>query len=605
VSDSADALPPPTVPGLSGLMVLARGGYATVYRATQESVGREVAVKVENRALESERDQRRFLREARAAGRMSSHPHVVDLFDAGMTAEGHPYLIMELCDGSYADRIRAAPLPPYEVRDVGVKIADALADAHALGVLHRDVKPANLLLTRFGEPALADFGLAILAETRDTSVTLDVLTPAYAPPELFRHHAPSSCVDVYALAATLYALLSGRPPRWRKDRNPSLLTLMELFDEPIPDLPGVPAGLIDLLRLGMLNDPDARPPADQLRDMLATLDLTAEPPTVPMAWQAVAPRSPGPAPVSPGPAPVSPGPQPGWAVPAGWQGELGEETIAHPLLPGLPGQSAGSPGSPVTGPSSPAAQPYPVGTFGSPAGAQHPQAGYPAGPQHPPPGQPYQPGSPAHPPAGPPHLPGGGPRPPAGPAPSTSTKPRRRWRRWLGLGGTLVAVALLLGTIWYAAARSTPAPAKTQQARPGATQVTGDPAIGACLLTAVQARCADPDRPECYGRLTVSGGVARARALPCEQAHTWEVFALGVLPAGLRGAPHATVARADAVSKVCNPANLLVVDLSAVGWRVAVLPPTAAQYDAGQRDFRCLAGRGENELVGATLGHGG
>src|SRR5688572_24174578 len=98
----------------------------------QESVGREVAVKVENRMLESERDRRRFLREARAAGRMSSHPHVVDLFDAGVTASGHPYLIMELCRGTYAERMRVLPLTPAEARDVGVKIADALADAHSL-----------------------------------------------------------------------------------------------------------------------------------------------------------------------------------------------------------------------------------------------------------------------------------------------------------------------------------------------------------------------------------------------------------------------------------------------------------------------------------------
>jgi serine/threonine protein kinase len=214
------------------LSVLARGGYATVYRATQVSVAREVAVKVENRTLDNERDQRRFLREARAAGRMSSHPHVVDLFDAGVTADQHPYLIMELCDGSYAERMRSSPLAPVEAREVGVKIADALADAHQLGVLHRDVKPANILCSRFGEPALADFGLAILAETRDSSVTLEVLTPAYAPPEMFRHSAPSPAVDVYALCATLYAVMRGKPPRWHDDRNPSLITLVELFNQP-------------------------------------------------------------------------------------------------------------------------------------------------------------------------------------------------------------------------------------------------------------------------------------------------------------------------------------------------------------------------------------
>lgn len=261
------------MPGLSGLTVLARGGYATVYRAIQESVSREVAVKVENRRLESERDRRRFLREARAAGRMSSHPHVVDLFDAGVTPGGRPYLIMELCDGSYADRMKTSPLGPAEARDVGVKIADALADAHALGVLHRDVKPANILITRFMEPVLADFGLAILAETRDTSETLDVLTPAYAPPELFRQWPPTSAVDVYALCATLYAVMRGRPPRWQEDRDPSLATLLDLFGQPVPELPGVPRALLDVLRAGMANDPERRPTAEQVRDRLAALRL--------------------------------------------------------------------------------------------------------------------------------------------------------------------------------------------------------------------------------------------------------------------------------------------------------------------------------------------
>lgn len=274
MTDSSVAAPPPTVPGLTGLTVLARGGYATVYRAVQESVAREVAVKVENRTLASDRDRRRFLREARATGRMSGHPHVVDLFDAGVTVEGHPYLIMELCDGSYADRMRTAPLDAVEARDVGVKVADALADAHALGVLHRDVKPANVLITRFGEPALADFGLAILAESRDMSVTVDVLTPAYAAPELFRHGLATSAVDVYALCASLYAVLRGRPPRWHDDRDPSLAALLEMFAEPIPDLPGVPVALTDVLRAGMANDPAARPAAADLRDLLAAVPLS-------------------------------------------------------------------------------------------------------------------------------------------------------------------------------------------------------------------------------------------------------------------------------------------------------------------------------------------
>jgi serine/threonine protein kinase len=252
---------------------MARGGYATVYRATQDSVGREVAIKVENRTLDNPRDQARFLREAKAAGRMSSHPHVVDLFDVGVTVDQHPYLIMELCDGSYLDRMRVSPLGPAEARDLGMKIADALVHSHRAGVLHRDVKPANILYSHFNPAVLADFGLAVLGEMRDSSVTLEVLTPAYAPPEMFRHATPSPAVDVYALCATLYAVMRGRPPRWEDDRSPSLITLMDMFDDPIPDLPGVPPALTEILRYGMDNEPQARPTAEQLRELLTGLQI--------------------------------------------------------------------------------------------------------------------------------------------------------------------------------------------------------------------------------------------------------------------------------------------------------------------------------------------
>jgi serine/threonine protein kinase len=177
-------------------------------------------------------------------------------------------MIMELCHGNYRERMRAEPLKPAETRSVGAKIADALAGAHAEGVLHRDVKPENILITQFGEPVLADFGLAVLTEAREASITLE-LTPAYAAPEMFSGGRAFPASDVYALCATLYALMCGRPPRWRENNsNPSLATIMDLFSERIPDLPGVPQELIALLRRGMSNDPAHRPSAVELREDL-------------------------------------------------------------------------------------------------------------------------------------------------------------------------------------------------------------------------------------------------------------------------------------------------------------------------------------------------
>ncbi len=282
------------MPGLSDLTVIARGGYSTVYRARQDSVGREVALKIDTRSLDEERDRRRFLREAEAAGRMSGHPNVVNVYDAGVTGDNHPYLVMELCTGgSYAGRLKKdGPLPAAEVRDIGVKIADALHAAHNAGILHRDVKPGNILINAYGVPGLADFGLAALPDpTRELSVTIEALTPAYAPPEVFRLEKPTPAGDVYALSASLYALLSGRPPRWPDTGAPSLATMVRLHEDPLPDLPGVPVGLTNVLRQGMAADPAHRyATAADFRDALATASLeeagVTKPISVPPSWAA-------------------------------------------------------------------------------------------------------------------------------------------------------------------------------------------------------------------------------------------------------------------------------------------------------------------------------
>jgi serine/threonine protein kinase len=272
----------PDIPGHRVGGVLGAGGFATVYRCWQLAVGREVAVKVDNRALLSERDRRRFFREVTAAGRLSGHPHVIDVYDAGTLADGRPYLVMELCPaGSLNDAIsRDGPMAPGRVRDLGIRLADALAAAHAAGVLHRDIKPANILINRYGVVGLADFGLAsIISAHGEQTASREALTPAFSAPETFRGEEPTALADVYSLSATLYALLAGRPPRFPAgSRPPSLVTIMTLHDKPVEDIPGTPPALMALLRRGLSADPALRPPtAAALRDALIAPDRLAAP----------------------------------------------------------------------------------------------------------------------------------------------------------------------------------------------------------------------------------------------------------------------------------------------------------------------------------------
>ncbi|MGW5265251.1 protein kinase domain-containing protein [Microbispora sp. NPDC004025] len=334
----------PLVPGYEVLGILGQGGFGVVYRARQLAVGREVALKIDNRVLVSDRDRRRFMREVTSAGALSGHPHVADVYDAGVLPDGRPYMVLELCpNGSLADRLRdGGPLGPREVRDIGVKIADALAAAHALGVLHRDVKPANILVNSYGMVALSDFGLATMpgqggAAQGEVSVTRESLTPAYAPPEAFDLTEPTAAGDVYALSATLYALLRGRPPRFPDGGVVNVAAIMALHRLPIPDIPGVPAAFTAVLRHGMASDPAQRiRTAAGLRDALAALAADGS-----AAGDGARPTGPEP------PGAGSPAGVPGWGVPspsgsAGYGRHPGE---GRPAEPGhaLTGPGGGAP----------------------------------------------------------------------------------------------------------------------------------------------------------------------------------------------------------------------------------------------------------------------
>ncbi|MEJ2578548.1 MAG: serine/threonine-protein kinase, partial [Kineosporiaceae bacterium] len=155
-----------SLPGYRIGAVLGRGGFATVYRAHQLSLGRDVAIKVLTADLATDSDRRRFDREREALARLSPHPHVVDVFDAGITPERRPYLVMRLYPGgSLADRLaERGHLPVDEVVEVITRLAAALDAAHEIGTLHRDVKPQNVLITETGDPVLADFGIAGLVD---------------------------------------------------------------------------------------------------------------------------------------------------------------------------------------------------------------------------------------------------------------------------------------------------------------------------------------------------------------------------------------------------------------------------------------------------------
>jgi protein kinase-like protein len=267
---------PPEIPGLSEWRPLASGGFSTVWQARQESLNRLVAVKVDDRMLTSESERRRFLREAGAAGRMSGHPGIVTVHDAGILPDNRPYLVMELCPGgSLSKWLRPEERKTQErVREVGVRIADALAAAHARGVLHRDVKPANILIDAYGNPGLADFGLAIIPEPgSELSETLEAMTPAYAPREVIYGEAPTEASDVFSLAATLYALLAGKAPRWSQDQSPSLLEVIDLLDKPIERIPGVHRDFMELLLRALSDEPALRPTAAEFHDELVALDL--------------------------------------------------------------------------------------------------------------------------------------------------------------------------------------------------------------------------------------------------------------------------------------------------------------------------------------------
>jgi eukaryotic-like serine/threonine-protein kinase len=242
--------------------LLAYGGMAEVYRATDESLGRKVAVKVLSERYASDDElHARFLREARTAASLSGEPNVIVIHDVGETRKKLPFIVMELVPGgTVADRLRHGRVAAEQALDWVEQAAAALDRAHARGIVHRDVKPANLLVAEDDTIRVTDFGIARAAGNDTLTIAGTVLgSSGYMAPEQARGEATTSASDRYALACVAYELLCGRRPFVRA--NPTAEAHAHATEEaPSPRAfdASLPAALDDVFARALAKEPAAR-----------------------------------------------------------------------------------------------------------------------------------------------------------------------------------------------------------------------------------------------------------------------------------------------------------------------------------------------------------
>ena len=250
-----------TIAGYPDAVLIGQGGFGVVYRATDHAHGREVAVKVLHGVLD-DTQRRRFDRERKAMGALGGHPNVIAVHDSGYVESGDGYIVMEYAPGgSYGDRIRRnGPLAWPEALEVIVAVASAVEAAHRSGVLHRDIKPDNILIDRFGTPKLTDFGIAALAGSA-TNTTSTTATLAHAAPEILDGRPSSAASDVYALASTFHNLILGRPPFFRPGDEGNAAMIARILTEAPPDLTtvGVPASVAEVANQSLAKGSQDRP----------------------------------------------------------------------------------------------------------------------------------------------------------------------------------------------------------------------------------------------------------------------------------------------------------------------------------------------------------
>lgn len=269
------------------LVQLGAGGMGEVWRGVDELLQRPVAVKlIRPNRVESNEVLARFRREARVTARLAGHPNVVILYDFGQDEgrSGVVFTVMELVAGRpLAEVLReSGPMPVERASDLVWQAAAGLGAAHAAGVVHRDVKPGNLMVVREGSGIrtvkVVDFGIAAFTEaaTRSQRITQTgqvIGTPLYMPPEQVRGEYPGQAGDLYALGAILYELLAGQPPFWSESPLAVLRMHLAVQPRPVAELrPELPHELSELVSALLAKEPADRPAdADEIRARLAHL----------------------------------------------------------------------------------------------------------------------------------------------------------------------------------------------------------------------------------------------------------------------------------------------------------------------------------------------
>ena len=261
--------------GFDDVEEIGHGGFGVVYRCAEPMLDRVVAVKVLSTDLDPE-NLDRFLREQRAMGRLSGHPHIMNILQVGVLASGRPFIVMPYHAKDSLEVLirRHGPLDWCETLSIGVKLAGALEAAHRAGTLHRDVKPANILLSDYGEPQLTDFGIARIAGGFETATGVIIGSPAFTSPEVLEGASPTPASDVYSLGATLFCALTGHAAFERRAGEQVVAQFLRITSQPIPDLrtQGLPADMAAIIERAMALDPADRPATaaelgDELREV--------------------------------------------------------------------------------------------------------------------------------------------------------------------------------------------------------------------------------------------------------------------------------------------------------------------------------------------------